>query len=180
VDTNGNLTAVNADINGKITATSGKIGGFTINNGRLYWKGGDYFGNDSRSLKLGASTSSNEGLVDVAFNGATTGRYGVKSVGATSGGSAIYGSTGATTSPGTGMTMAGFFVGPVDVRDTGNGIFSDVCAASKFRYMTGRTSSGNYTYLEGVNWGNGEKENPDLDKIRLIVRGGLIVGYTRE
>jgi hypothetical protein len=42
VDTNGNLTAVNANISGEITAISGKIGGFTIDNGRLYWKGNDF------------------------------------------------------------------------------------------------------------------------------------------
>nr|DAK03603.1 MAG TPA: hypothetical protein [Bacteriophage sp.] len=81
------------------------------------------------------------------------------------------------------MTMAGLFVGPVDIRDTDNGIYSDICAATKFRYMIKRSSNneeGAYSYFEGVNWGNGEKENPDLDKIRLIVRGGLIVGYTGE
>ena len=32
----------------------------------------------------------------------------------------------------------------------------------------------------GVNWGGGMSENPDLDKIRLIVRGGIIVGYNKE
>jgi len=31
-----------------------------------------------------------------------------------------------------------------------------------------------------VNWGGGMSENPDLDKIRLIVRGGIIVGYNKE
>lgn len=36
VDRNGNLTAVDADISGVITATSGKIGGFTIGDTALY------------------------------------------------------------------------------------------------------------------------------------------------
>lgn len=184
VDTNGNLTAVNANISGKITAISGKIGGFTINNGRLYWKGNDFQLKDSKSLKLGVSTNSLEGVVDVAFNGATTGNYGIKSVGAAPGGSALYcaiRNPSATVKDS--MTMAGLFVGPVDIRDTDIGIYSDICAATKFRYMIKRSSNnekGAYSYFEGVNWGNGEKENPNLDKIRLIVRGGLIVGYTRE
>ena len=184
VDTNGNLTAVNADINGKITATSGKIGGFTIDRGRLYWKANTFQLEDSRSLKLGVSTNSLEGIVDVAFNGATTGNYGIKSVGAAPGGSALYCAIRDPSATVKGsMTMAGLFVGPVDIRDTDCGLYSDICAATKFRYMIKRSSNSEkdaYSYWEGVNWGYGEKENPDLDKIRLIVRGGLIVGYTGE
>lgn len=84
------------------------------------------------------------------------------------------------TYPASGMTYAGFFVGPVDVRDTGNGLISDVCASKGFRYIKSRNSDGTYVYNEGVNWGDGAAQNPDLDKIRLIVRGGIIVGYTGE
>lgn len=178
--TDGSIETRNANISGTVKASSGKIGGFTIESGRLYWKSRDYFGNDSRSLKLGVSSSSTEGIVDVAFNGATDGRFGVKSVGATSGGAAIYASTGSLTYPADGMTYAGFFVGPVDVRDTNNGLISDVCASKKFRYIKSRNSDGTYVYNEGVNWGDGASQNPDLDKIRLIVRGGIIVGYTGE
>lgn len=50
----------------------------------------------------------------------------------------------------------------------------------KFRYVVKRNSNGTYEYNEGVDWGNGAAQNPDLDKIRLIVRGGIIVGYTGE
>ena len=178
--TDGSIETRNANVSGIVKADKGKIGGFTIESGRLYWKSRDYFGNDSRSLKLGVSSSSTEGIVDVAFNGATDGRFGVKSVGATSGGAAIYASTGPLTYPASGMTYAGFFVGPVDVRDTGNGLISDVCASKGFRYIKSRNSDGTYVYNEGVNWGGGMSENPDLDKIRLIVRGGIIVGYTGE
>lgn len=178
--TDGSIETRNANISGTVKASGGKIGGFTIESGRLYWKSRDYFGNDSRSLKLGVSSSSTEGIVDVAFNGATSGRFGVKSVGATSGGAAIYASTGSLTYPASGMTYAGFFVGPVDVRDTGNGLISDVCASKGFRYIKSRNSDGTYVYNEGVNWGDGAAQNPDLDKIRLIVRGGIIVGYTGE
>ena len=52
--------------------------------------------------------------------------------------------------------------------------------AKGFRYIKSRNSDGTYVYNEGVNWGDGADQNPDLDKIRLIVRGGIIVGYTGE
>lgn len=77
------------------------------------------------------------------------------------------------------MTFAGFFVGPMDVRDTGYGISSDVCASKKFRVITSRNSNGTYTYSEGVNW-NRTVGSPDLDSIRLIVEGGIITGYYKE
>ena len=161
----------------RIDANGAKVGGFTIDSGRLWWKGYDYFGGDSRSLKLGVSQTSTEGIVDVNFNAATTGRFGVKAVGSNAGGAAIYASTGTLTYPGNGMTYAGFFVGPTSVRGE---LDSDYCASKGFRFITGRNSNGTYTYNEGVNWGNGAAQNPDLDKIRLIVRGGIIVGYTGE
>ena len=43
-----------------------------------------------------------------------------------------------------------------------------------------RNSDGTYVYNEGVDRGDGAAQNPDLDKIRFIVRGGIIVGYTGE
>jgi len=161
----------------RIDAQGARVGGFTIDSGRLHWKANDYLGGDSRSLKLGASSSNTDGVVDVAFNAATTGRFGVKAVGSNSGGAAIYASTGTLTYPGSSMTYAGFFVGSTSVRGE---LDSDCCASKGFRFITGRNSDGTYTYNEGVNWGNGAAQNPDLDKIRLIVRGGIIVGYTGE
>lgn len=161
----------------RIDAQGARVGGFTIDSGRLHWKANDYLGGDSRSLKLGSSSSNTDGVVDVAFNAATTGRFGVKAVGSNSGGAAIYASTGTLTYPGSSMTYAGFFVGSTSVRGE---LDSDCCASKGFRFITGRNSDGTYTYNEGVNWGNGAAQNPDLDKIRLIVRGGIIVGYTGE
>ena len=161
----------------RIDAQGARVGGFTIDSGRLYWKAYDYFGGDSRSLKLGVSTYNTDGIVDVNFNAATTGKFGVKAVGSNAGGAAIYASTGTLTYPGSSMTYAGFFVGPTSVRGE---LDSDYCASKGFRFITGRNSNGTYTYNEGVNWGNGAAQNPDLDKIRLIVRGGIIVGYTGE
>lgn len=161
----------------RIDADGAKVGGFTIESGRLCWKANDYFGGDSRSLKLGSSTSDSDGVVDVAFNAATTGRFGIKSVGANAGGAAIYASSGSLTYPEIGMTYAGFFVGLTSVRGE---LDSDYCASKEFRYITQRNSNGTITYYKGVNWGDGAAQNPDLDSIRLIVRGGIIVGYTKE
>lgn len=79
-------TSGNVDIRGKITATSGKIGGFTLENGSLFWKGRDFWGNDSRSIRLGVPTNDNSGMVDINFNAATTGKFGVKVIGSNLGG----------------------------------------------------------------------------------------------
>lgn len=178
--TDGSIEAVNANLRGTVYAVTGKMGGFTIESGRLYWKARDYFGSDSRSLKLGVSQTDTDGIVDVAFNAATQGRFGIKAVGSNMGGAAIYASTGSLIYPASGMTYAAFFVGGVDVRDTNTGLVSDACASKRFRYVVKRNSNGTYEYNEGVDWGNGAAQNPDLDKIRLIVRGGIIVGYTGE
>lgn len=110
--TDGSIETRNANISGIVKATSGKIGGFTIDSGQLVWKGYDYFGNDSRSLKLGVSEVSTEGVVDVSFGAATTGRFGVKAVGRTANSAAIYGSSQSVQSYPTGDTVwAGFFDG---------------------------------------------------------------------
>lgn len=77
----------------RIDAEVGFVGGFTIEKGRLIWTRSDYFGGTSRSLKLGSGTSK-EGVVNVIFNPATDGRFGVAAIGANAGGSAaIYGSS---------------------------------------------------------------------------------------
>lgn len=183
VDKNGNLTlknvtAENGTFSGTVNASDGNIGGFKINDGKLEWKAYGYFGKDPRQLQIGASSSDYDGMIDIKFNAATTGLFGVKAIGANFGGAAIYGSTGSMTYPSSSMTFAGFFVGPVDVRDTGHGITSDVCASKSFRVITERTPSG-YGYHEGVTW-NKSVGSPDLDGIRLIVEGGIIVGYYKE
>ena len=110
--TDGSIETWNANISGTVKASGGKIGGFTIESGRLNWKGYDYFGNDSRSLKLGISQSSLEGVVDVSFGAATTGRFGVKAVGRTSNSAAIYASSQPTQTYPSGNTVwAGWFDG---------------------------------------------------------------------
>lgn len=89
---NGKLTAKDAEITGTITATAGKIGRFSIVSNRLVWDQKDYFGGSSRALKLGYSSTGNEGVVDVTFDAATEGKFGVKAVGRAPGSAAIYGS----------------------------------------------------------------------------------------
>lgn len=182
VDITGKITATSGSFKGEITATSGKIGGFTIESGRLVWKAKDYFGNDSRSVKIGVSSSDSEGIIDITFGAATTGKYGIKVIGSNAGGASVFGATrtpGSSEYPPYGMSYAGFFVGPMFCVDTNHGIGANVVAASSFRYIQSINSSGSYTYKTGVNWGDG-LASPDLDNIRLIVRGGLIVGYTNE
>ena len=83
--------------NGMAYMSGGKIGYFEIMNNRLVWEGRDYFGDTSRTIKLGYG-SNNDGLVDVAFGASTQGRFGVKAVGRAPGSVAIYGSSKSTQS----------------------------------------------------------------------------------
>ena len=108
------------NINGSFVVESSgtvKIGGFTVDNGMLNWKQYGYFGSDPRSLKLGMSSSDTEGIVDIKFNMASTGRFGVKVLGAADGGAGIYSSRyytdGTSRFPAYGHTYAGFFDGAV-------------------------------------------------------------------
>ena len=111
----------------RIDADGAKVGGFTIDNGRLVWKAGDYFGDISRSLKLGYSTTSKEGVVHVTFNPATDGNFGISAIGAGfGGGAAIYGSINLKTPKyPDNYIYAGFFDGNVRVLGdvTANGFF---------------------------------------------------------
>ena len=83
--------------NGMAYMSGGKIGYFEIMNNRLVWEGRDYFGDTSRTIKLGYG-SNNDGLVDVAFGASTQGRFGVKAVGRAPGSAAISGSSKSTQS----------------------------------------------------------------------------------
>ena len=99
------------DTSGYMTAIGGTIGKFKINNNRLVWEGLDYFGDTSRTIKLGYG-SNNDGLLDVAFGASTQGRFGVKAVGRASGSAAIYGSSKPSPSYPMGDTVwAGWFDG---------------------------------------------------------------------
>lgn len=89
------------------------IGRFSIVNNRLVWDQSNYFGGTSRALKLGYSTG-NDGVIDVVFDAATDGRFGVKAVGRAPNSAAIYGSSQYSPSYPTGDTVwAGYFDGYV-------------------------------------------------------------------
>ena len=180
IDEKGNMTANNGTFNGTINAMSGKIGGFTISNGILLWKQSDYFSNDSRSLKLGVSSDENTGVVDVSFNAATSGRYGVKSCGSNIGGAAIFGSIYSSTSssfvsPYGADTYAGFFNGGLYCSDD---IYCTRISAKTFRAVSSynHTGSGANSGWDGIDF----DYDKDLDNYRLQVRGGIIVGIKHE
>lgn len=134
----------------RIDANGAKIGGFTIENGRLYWRAKDYFGSDSRSLKLGVSTSDTDGVVDVSFNLATQGRFGVKTCGANLGGAAIYASRNSSgqTYPNMNNTYAGYFDGGVHVN--GN-VYCETLLANEIGTSWSLDGNGTYTYKKGIN-----------------------------
>lgn len=110
----------------RIDADSGFIGGFTLEEGRLIWTRSSYFGGTSRSLKLGSGRAK-EGVVNVTFNAATDGNFGVAAIGASFGGSAaIYGSSHSDNPKyPSDYIYAGFFDGNVSVLGdvSANGFF---------------------------------------------------------
>lgn len=174
----GNVTCKTGTFENIRVSGNSKIGGFTIDSGRLDWKSRDFFGQDSRSLKLGMSEKENEGVVDISFDGATTGKFGVKVAGCKLGGSAaIYasGSSPSPTYPNTLGCYAGYFDGFVHVNGTlvCDNILTKGCGTDW------ALSNKGYTYTKGVNW-NKEVGSPDLDNIRLIVKNGLIIGCYKE
>ena len=110
----------------RIDADSGFIGGFTLEEGRLIWTRSSYFGGTSRSLKLGSGRAK-EGVVNVTFDAATDGNFGVAAIGASFGGSAaIYGSSHSDNPKyPSDYIYAGFFDGNVSVLGdvSANGFF---------------------------------------------------------
>lgn len=163
----------------RIDANGAKVGGFTIDSGRLWWKGYDYFGGDSRSLKLGVSQTSTEGIVDVSFNAATTGRFGVKSCGANLGGAAIYGSRNSSgqSYPNMSNSYAGYFDGGVHIN--GAAYCNDILSNN---FGTGWTlgSNGTYSYRKGVtktiSWSI--KDSVWTRRYKIEVLNGIIVDMT--
>ena len=174
----GSIETSNAKIYGSVYAYDGKIGGFTLESGRLYWKAGDYLGNDSRSLKLGISNDSMEGVVDVSFNAATQGRFGVKSVGSNPGGAAIYASSKSDgqTFPVMGNTYAGYFDGGVHVN--GAVYCGDILSNN---FGTGWTlgNDGTYSYRKGVTgnfkWSIKSESGMLANNYNLEVVNGIVV-----
>ncbi|MCB6712268.1 phage tail protein [Bacteroides xylanisolvens] len=157
----------------RIDANSGFIGGFTLDNGTLYWKGYDYFGGDSRSVRLGVPTNSKSGMIDVSFNGATEGRFGVKVVGSNSGGACVYASRYSTESersyPNNRNTYAGFFDGGVFVKGS---LLCDTFLANEFGTSWSINSDGSYSYRKGVTQNISQQYGPTWHFVN-----GLFMGF---
>lgn len=168
-----NFTANDANITGNVIARTGRIGGFTIEEGTLLWQQADYFGHKSRELHLGASQESDSAVVDVFFNAATTGTFGVRAIGGNAGGAAIFGSQYTTgeeqyTKPKMDEYYAGFFCGNVCCTNS--------VSARKFFVIEKDYAATGAKGWEGIDF----DYNVDLDHYRLQVRGGIIVGLKRE
>lgn len=143
----GELKAAKGTFSGTISANGAKIGGFTIDKGSLYWKGRDFFGDDSRSIRIGVPTDANSGMIDINFNGATDGKFGVKVIGSNAGGACIYASRTGDSKPNISNTYAGYFDGGVHVN--GN-LYSNVMLSNEFGTGWTLQSNGTYTYKKGV------------------------------
>ena len=145
----GSIETRNAKVYGTIYADDGKIGGFTLDDGRLYWKAGDYFGNDSRqpeTRRVAVRYGRHRGC------GFQRGHPGaVRSEGRRFqyGGAAIYASSKSDglTYPISANTYAGYFDGGVHVNGA---MYSNDMLSNN--YGTGWTlgSDGTYTYRKGV------------------------------
>ena len=147
----------------RIDADSGFIGGFTIEGGRLVWTRSDYFGGTSRSLKLGSGTAK-EGVINVTFNAATDGKFGVCAVGATAGGSAaIYGSSKSNPTYPSNYIYAGFFDGNVNV-------LGDVSANGFYP----RDGNGNTMDVVSDIWVYGLKDSNTFGYRAHIVKGIIV------
>ena len=137
----------------RIDAEVGFIGGFTLDNGSLYWKENGWWYGDPRSVRLGVPKDNKSGMVDVNFSFAGEGRFGVRAVGANMGGSCIYASRyfneNERSYPNMNNTYAGFFDGGVYVKGT---ISSELCIADNFGTITGRNSDGSISYYRGIDF----------------------------
>lgn len=164
----------------RIDADSGFVGGFTIDGGRLHWKARDYFGSDSRSLKLGVSQSDTEGIVDVSFNAATQGRFGVKAIGANLGGAAIYASSKSSgqSYPIMANSYAGYFDGGVHVNGS---VYCNAILANEIGTSWSLDNNGTYSYRKGVsgtfNWS--AKSNFTTYSYTLEVVNGIVIKMSR-
>lgn len=171
----GELKAATGTFSGTISANGAKVGGFTLDNGALNWKSKDYFGGDSRSIRIGVSTNANTGVVDISFNGATLGKYGVKVVGSNVGGACIYASRNGNSTPNSNNTYAGYFDGGVHVN--GN-LYSNLIMANTIGTGWTMDKDGIYTYKKGITkniyWDI--KDGNWTKSYKLQIVNGIIIG----
>ena len=170
----GELKAAKGTFSGTISADGAKIGGFTIDNGSLNWKGRDFFGNDSRSIRIGVPTDDNSGMIDINFNGATDGKFGVKVIGSNDGGACIYASRNGTSKPHSSNTYAGYFDGGVHVN--GN-LYTNMILSNEFGTGWSLQADGSYTYKKGatrtISWTIRNGSIPSTYK--LVFENGILV-----
>ena len=90
-----------------------------------------------------------DGVVDVAFNAATQGRFGVKVVGSNTGGAAIYASSKSSgqSYPISANSYAGFFDGGVHVNGA---VYCGDILSNNYGTEWTLGSDGTYTYRKGV------------------------------
>lgn len=174
----GSIEARNGKFYGRIESFSGKLGGFTLENGSLFWNQYSWIGSDPRTIRIGVPQTMDSGLLDINFFGYSSGRFGVRVCGVSAfGSSCIYASTNSSNpvTPGGFSAWAGFFDGNVYVTKQ---VISEICAAHKFRALANTPNvDGSYNYWEGISFGYNDY---DLDKIRLQVQNGLIIGVAKE
>lgn len=170
----GELKAAKGTFSGTISADGAKIGGFTIDNGSLNWKGMDFFGNDSRSIRIGVTTDDNSGMIDMNFNGATDGKFGVKVIGSNDGGACIYASRNGTSKPHSSNTYAGYFDGGVHVN--GN-LYTNMILSNEFGTGWSLQADGSYTYKKGatrtISWTIQNGSIPS--RYKLVFENGILV-----
>lgn len=106
-------------------------------------EGKGFFGNDSRSIRIGVPTDDNSGMIDINFNGATDGKFGVKVIGSNDGGACIYASRNGTSKPHSSNTYAGYFDGGVHVN--GN-LYTNTILSNEFGTGWSLQADGSYTY----------------------------------
>lgn len=167
------LDGATGTFSGEISANGAKIGGFTMDNGSMHWKGHDYFGGDSRSIRLGVPLDNNSGMLDISFNGATQGRFGIRVVGSNLGGACIYASRYGTNKPILANTYAGYFDGGVHVE--GN-VYTNVILSNEFGTDWTLEDDGTYTYKKGVTGKVVISDRNGYPLMTLNFKNGLYIG----
>ena len=168
----GELMAATGTFGGEISANDARIGGFTMDNGSMHWKGNDYFGADSRSIRLGVPSDNNSGMLDISFNGATQGRFGVKIIGSNLGGACIYASRYGTNKPVLANTYAGYFDGGVHVE--GN-VYTNIILSNEFGTDWTLEDDGTYTYQKGVTEEVRITSSNGTPVYRLCFKNGILI-----
>lgn len=168
----GELMAATGTFGGEISANGARIGGFTMDNGSMHWKGNDYFGGDSRSIRLGVPSDNNSGMLDISFNGATQGRFGVKIIGSNLGGACIYASRYGTNKPVLANTYAGYFDGGVHVE--GN-VYTNIILSNEFGTDWTLENDGKYTYQKGVTEEVRITSSNGTPVYRLCFKNGILI-----